>query len=191
MANGAEYDLGVAEVLEAEAIGPPGQRRFRLRITAGDTTASIWCEKTQVSALSEAIQQVLARHRRTADGRRPASRPLEPFPDRATHDFLAGQIALGYDEDADAITLFATDVETGGANPLPTLRVDLNRQVARLFHRAGRGDGRRRTPELSALQAAAGRRRASLPAYQRAFGRRTRRNRAARVLGPEAPVVRL
>ena len=133
MANGAEYDLGVAEVLEAEAIGPPGQRRFRLRITAGDTTASIWCEKTQVSALSEAIQQVLARHRRTADGRRPASRPLEPFPDRATHDFLAGQIALGYDEDADAITLFATDVETGGANPLPTLRVDLNRQVARLF----------------------------------------------------------
>ena len=133
MANGAEHDLGAAEVLEAEAIGPPGQRRFRLRVTAGDQTASIWCEKTQVSALAEAIQQVLARHRRAGEGRRPASRPLEPFPDRASHDFLAGRIALGYDEDADSITLFATDVEQGGANPTPTLRVDLDRRAARLF----------------------------------------------------------
>ena len=133
MANGAEHDLGAAEVLEAEAIGPPGQRRFRLRVTAGDQTASIWCEKTQVSALAEAIQQVLARHRRAGEGRRPSSRPLEPFPDRASHDFLAGRIALGYDEDADSITLFATDVEQGGANPTPTLRVDLDRRAARLF----------------------------------------------------------
>ncbi len=133
MANGAEHDLGVADVLEAEAIGPPGQRRFRLRVTAGQQTASIWCEKTQVGALAEAIQQVLARHRRASDGRRPDARPLEPFPDQPSHEFLAGQIALGYDEDADTITLFATDVEAGGANPTPTLRVDLARQTARRF----------------------------------------------------------
>lgn len=133
MANGAEHDLGAAEVLEAEAIGPPGQRRFRLRVIAGDQTASIWCEKTQVNALAEAIQQVLARHRQTGEGRRPPSRPLEPFPDRATHDFLAGRIALGYDEDADTITLFATDVEQGGPNATPTLRVDIDRRAARLF----------------------------------------------------------
>ena len=133
MANGAEYDLGEAEVLEAEAIGLPGQRRFRLRVIAGDKTASIWCEKTQVGALAEAIQQVLSRHRRASDGRRPAARPLEPFPDRPTHDFLAGRIALGYDEDADSITLFATDIEQGGPNDTPTLRCDLSRQVARLF----------------------------------------------------------
>jgi len=120
-------------VLEAEAIGPPGQRRFRLRVIAGEKTASIWCEKTQVSALAEAIQQVLARRRRPNDGRRPAARSLEPFPDRATHDFLAGRIALGYDEDADTITLFATDIEQGGPNATPTLRVDIDRQSARLF----------------------------------------------------------
>ena len=133
MANGAEHDLGVAEVLEAEAIGPPGQRRFRLRVTAGDKTASVWCEKTQVSALAEAIQQVLARHRRPSDGRRPAALPLEPFPDRATHDFLAGRLALGYDDDADTITLFATDVERDSPTGTPTLRVDIDRRVARLF----------------------------------------------------------
>ena len=133
MANGAEHDLGVAEVLEAEAIGPPGQRRFRLRVIAGHQTASIWCEKTQVSALADAIQQVLARHRQPGDGRRPSSRPLEPFPDRPTIEFLAGRIALGYDEEADTITLFATDVEQDGPNATPTLRVDLDRRTSRLF----------------------------------------------------------
>ena len=133
MANGAEHDLGLAEVLEAEAIGPPGQRRFRLRVIAGDQTASIWCEKTQVSALADAIQQILARHRRPSDGRRPAPRELSGFPLNPTHEFLAGQIALGFDQDADVITLFATDVEATGTNPLPTLRVDLDRSAARFF----------------------------------------------------------
>lgn len=133
MANGAEHDLGLAELLETEAIGPPGQRRFRLRVTAGNQTASVWCEKTQVSALADAIQQFLARHRRASDGRRPPSPMLSAFPDQPTHDFLAGRIALGYDEDADTINLFVTDVEAEGANAPPTLRVDLERRVARLF----------------------------------------------------------
>ena len=125
--------MGAADVLEAEAIGPPGQRRFRLRVTAGPQTASVWCEKTQVSALAEAIQQLLARQRRTGEGRRPAARPLEPFPDQPTLDFLAGRIALGYDEDADTITLFATDVEVVSPNAEATLRVDLGRAAARRF----------------------------------------------------------
>ncbi len=133
MANEAEHDLGVAEALEAEAIGPPGQRRFRLRVTAGAVTASIWCEKTQVNALAEAIQQLLARHRRRGEGQRLAAQPLAPFPDRATHDFLAGRMALGYDEDAGQFTLYATDVEAVGADPAPTIRVDLGRRDARLF----------------------------------------------------------
>ena len=133
MANGAEHDLGLAAVLEAEAIGPPGQRRFRLRVIAGETYASIWCEKLQVSALAEAIQQTLARHRQPGDGRRPAPPPLEPFPDRAEHDFQAGGIALGYNEDADLITVFATDIDAPGPNPTPTIRVDVDRRAARLF----------------------------------------------------------
>ena len=152
MAKRREYDLGAAEVLEAEAIGPAGQRRFRLRVIAGDKTASIWCDKTQVSALAEAIQQVLSRHRRTSDGRRPASRPLEPFPDRATHDFLAGRIALGYDEDADSITLFATDIEQGGPQCLADGARRPQPAGRATVHRAGGGNGRRRAAKLPAVQ---------------------------------------
>ena len=131
MANGAERDLGAADALEAEAIGPPGQRRFRLRVTAGPVTASIWCEKEQVNSLAAAVQQILARHRRSSEGRRLAAPALRPFPDQPNYDFQVGRIALNYDEDADHLTLFLTDIEQAGNRP--TLRVDFGRRTARLF----------------------------------------------------------
>ena len=131
MTTGSEWDLGQAEALEAEAIGPPGQRRFRLRITAGDATASIWCEKEQVNSLAQAVQQVLTRRRRSDEGRRPPPQELIPFPAQPTHEFQAGRIALGYDEDADLLTLYTTDIEQMGDKP--TLKVDFDRRIARAF----------------------------------------------------------
>lgn len=131
MASSAEWDLGRAEALEAEAVGPPGQRRFRLRITAGDRTASIWCEKEQVNSLAGALQQVLTRKRRSGEGRRPSARDLIPFPAQPSVEFQAGRLALGYDEDGDMLTLYATDVEQ--TDDRPTLQVDFDRQAAREF----------------------------------------------------------
>ena len=131
MTSSAEWDLGSATALESEAIGEPGRRRFRLRVTAGQVTASIWCEKEQVNSLATAVQQVLARHRRGEERRRPSAPPLIAFPERPTHEFLAGRIALGYDEDARTLSLFATDIEA--QNDRPTLRVDFTREIARGF----------------------------------------------------------
>lgn len=130
MTSSAEWDLGAATALEAEAIGEPGQRRFRLRVTAGKVTASIWCEKEQVNSLATAVQQVLARHRREEE-RRPLAPQLLDFPNSPTHEFLAGRIALGYDEDAHTLSLFATDIEA--QEDRPTLRVDFSRDIARRF----------------------------------------------------------
>ncbi len=131
MASSAEWDLGAATALEAEAVGEPGQRRFRLRVIAGDVTAAIWCEKEQVNSLATAVQQVLARYRREEERRRPTAPELLDFPLNPTHEFLAGQIALGYDEDAHTLTLFATDIEADSERP--TLRVDFSREIARRF----------------------------------------------------------
>lgn len=131
MSAAAEWDLGSATALEAEAIGPAGQRRFRLRVSAGDVTASIWCEKEQVNSLATAVQQILARFRREGEGRRPASPELGDFPLNPTHEFQAGRLALGYDEDARTLSLFATDIETDSEQP--TLRVDFSREIARRF----------------------------------------------------------
>ena len=132
MASSADWDLGAATALEAEAIGAPGQRRFRLRVIAGDATASIWCEKEQVNSLATAVQQVLARYRRDEERRRPAAPELSDFPLNATHEFQAGRLALGYDEDAHTLTLFATDIEADDLER-PTLRVDFSREIGRRF----------------------------------------------------------
>lgn len=131
MANGAEWDLGEADTLEAEAIGLPGQRRFRLRVSAGDATAAIWCEKEHVSSLATAIQQQLARRRQPGEGRRPPAQALSPFPDRPTHEFQLGQLGLEYNPNLDNVVVYATDVEQSSNRP--TLRFALGRQAARRF----------------------------------------------------------
>ena len=38
-------DLGLVDAVDAEAIGQPGQRTFRLRARAGDQYAALWLEK--------------------------------------------------------------------------------------------------------------------------------------------------
>src|SRR5918912_1433403 len=55
------YDFRVLTRLEAEALGRPGQRTFRL-IVGNDRgeTAVLWIEKEQLQALGEAIDRLLA-----------------------------------------------------------------------------------------------------------------------------------
>ena len=131
MASSIEWDLGMATALEAEAIGEPGARRFRIRATAGETTASIWCEKEHVDSLAASIERVLASKRAAQDREQRPPAELVDFPLNATAEFLAGRFALSYDEDADLLTLYATDVER--MDGVPTLKVDFGRRVARGF----------------------------------------------------------
>ena len=53
-------ELGRAELLDAEAIGQPGNRRFRIYARSSRGTASLWLEREQMEALSLAIDQLLA-----------------------------------------------------------------------------------------------------------------------------------
>ena len=110
MAANAKHDLGTLQTFETEAVGEPGQRRFRLRLFTEDIAASLWLEKEQVRALSTAIQQVLSQHRRAEDGKRPPSQPLGAFPLNADLDFQVGRLALAYDDDADVLAIYVTDM---------------------------------------------------------------------------------
>ena len=75
-------DFGSVSGLEAEAIGEPGRRTFRLRVRSGQQTASLWLEKEQLQALAVALMQVLVRagkaERLPAPGASPS--PLSPIP---------------------------------------------------------------------------------------------------------------
>jgi uncharacterized repeat protein (TIGR03847 family) len=112
------HDFGRAEILDAEAIGQPGQRRFRLFARSPRGTASLWLEREQMEALSVALDQMLAQ---ISGGEvlRPeaqASRPKPPgapadFPEEPDVDFRVAQLTLGYDEDNDTVVVLATPLE--------------------------------------------------------------------------------
>ena len=55
----ARYDFAAVDAIDAEAIGTPGKRTFRLRILRGDNAAALWVEKQQLAALGEAIPRLL------------------------------------------------------------------------------------------------------------------------------------
>lgn len=93
-----------------EAIGEPGQRRFRLLISSGQETTVLWMEKMQVDALGHALEQLL--------DQLPEIDIDSGLPDRAPQfdlgserQFRVGKLEIGYDETRDRIVIIAYDIE--------------------------------------------------------------------------------
>jgi uncharacterized repeat protein (TIGR03847 family) len=108
-------DFGRVDRLEAEAIGEPGQRTFRLRVSSGQRTASLWLEKEQLQALALALMRLLVQMGQPeyipAAGAAP--NPLAPFPEEASLDLKVGRLGLGLDQTDGNIVLFAYETEEG------------------------------------------------------------------------------
>ena len=105
-------DLGRAELLDAEAIGQPGNRRFRVYARSPRGTASLWVEREQMEALSLAIDQMLAQIAggmvlRAEAQAAPALPPGAPsdFPEDPDVEFQVGKMQISYDEETDLIML--------------------------------------------------------------------------------------
>ncbi|HZT98480.1 MAG TPA: DUF3090 family protein [Ktedonobacteraceae bacterium] len=99
-------DLGPIDILGADAVGQPGQRRFRLFARSTRGSAVIWMEKEQLNSLSLAIDRFLAlitegqilRTEAVAGNRpSPGGMPAD-FPRQPTYDLQVGQIRLNYEE---------------------------------------------------------------------------------------------
>ncbi|HEX5501376.1 MAG TPA: DUF3090 family protein [Thermomicrobiales bacterium] len=129
-----QHDFERINRLEAEAIGRPGQRTFR--VIAGNgrgETAVLWIEKEQLQALGEAIDRLLAqigpRRTRRLDARPEPPPPADPLVDTPTVEFKIGQLGLGYDAERNLCLLVAHDVEdlVGGGEGPPTLRCLITR----------------------------------------------------------------
>lgn len=109
-------DFGVLTRLEAEAIGPPGQRTFRvIASNDNDRTAILWLEKEQLQALGEAIDRLLAqigpRRTKRLDVVPPPPIPAGPVLDTPAVECKVGQLGLGYDAERKLCLLVAHDVE--------------------------------------------------------------------------------
>lgn len=105
-----------------EAIGEPGQRRFRLVAMIDGTTCVIWMEKQQLQALGIALEQVLDQLDDVSvfvdAGQPPLVYDLE-----SRQQFRAGRMELGYDERRDRLVIIAHDIEETTNNPRVTCRI--------------------------------------------------------------------
>lgn len=104
-------EFGPVQHLSADAVGQPGQRRFRLRaISQGGAYAFVWMEKEQLSAIGEAIETTLEH----AEVELAPSGPGEPepvFPLQANLDLdvRAGRLSLGLNEETRHIVVVAAE----------------------------------------------------------------------------------
>ncbi len=112
-------ELGSVWLLGADAVGRPGQRRFRLFAQSARGSAILWMEKEQLNSLSLSLDHILAQltegqvlRVEARAGEQPQPTKLPPdFPKTPTHEFQVGQIKLGYDEDRDIFLLSTAPLE--------------------------------------------------------------------------------
>ena len=103
-------NLGSLQHISADAVGQPGQRRFRLRlITQSPEYVYVWLEKEQLSALKDAIDTILDEfdHGPTSALRDDFVFPLDVD---VEIDIRAGNLSLGLKETEDLIVLISVGV---------------------------------------------------------------------------------
>lgn len=103
-------DLDAERVL-IEAIGEPGERRFRLLAVVSGQTYSIWMEKQQVRALGMALEQMLERLP-DAGPIMPVAPGLAEFDRETRKQFRVGRMELGYDDEQDRLVIVAHDLNS-------------------------------------------------------------------------------
>src|SRR5262245_39745182 len=123
-------DFGRASSIDAEAVGQPGSRRFRLLVQSAGQSASVWMEKQQLANVGEWFDETNQR----LDREQPGSDPdEEPGPIAAIYDieFTAGQMSLGYQEERNVFVLQCFDLQSGRQDP--SFRCLISRGQARVL----------------------------------------------------------
>jgi uncharacterized repeat protein (TIGR03847 family) len=111
-------DFGQVDGIGAEAVGPAGQRTFRLIARGRNEYASMWMEKEQLAALGTALQQQIVRMGRPLSGdRAPQLMQGRELPASADVEFRCGQVGLGYDEEREQFIVFAYPVDAAEGDP--------------------------------------------------------------------------
>ena len=107
-----DYEFDEIDAIDAESMGTPGKRTFRVRILRGEDSAALWVEKQQLAALGEAIPRLLEELQTPDQHATDTIGTIGYFPDEPTIDFKVGRLALGYATDEDRLVLMV--------HPMPT-----------------------------------------------------------------------
>jgi uncharacterized repeat protein (TIGR03847 family) len=111
------FDFETPDYLEAEAIGHPGNRRFRVIARQGTRTACLWLEREQLRSLIETLLDYLVQLT-GEEYLRPADAPLPPpppprsdFPEAPDLELQVGPLQIGFDETNKTVILLVAPVE--------------------------------------------------------------------------------
>lgn len=118
------HDFDVVARIDTDAVGRPGNRRFRLIVQNDTQTAFLWLEKEQLQALGLAVDQLLMKVRvlwSASDPKSPTTGTSESFTGSASLEMRVGRLGLGFDEASKLFVLVAHDVESDPDDP-PSFR---------------------------------------------------------------------
>ena len=112
------YEFRAVRRLEAEGIGRPGKRTFRLCAENDAGSATIWTEKEHIARLALAIRHMMGTHEDSRKRQRslpevPSAAPLI----RLSISFHADRFELGYEAKTGEFTLYAHDWEIDETAP--------------------------------------------------------------------------
>ena len=112
------YEFRAVRRLEAEAIGVPGKRTFRLMADNDAGAATIWTEKEHLTHLAMAIRHMLTANPASSQRRRELPEVPTPAPlIRLALSFHADRFELGHDESTGEFSLYAHDWEVDETGP--------------------------------------------------------------------------
>ena len=108
-----DAELGMASQVQPDALGVPGQRRFRLLVEAQGGSACLWLEKDQLLQLGVAIKRLLAEMppRAPSPGQGP---PPPKASSRSRWEMRITSLSLGHDRARSLFTLAAEGVDEQG-----------------------------------------------------------------------------
>ncbi|MEX2447051.1 MAG: DUF3090 family protein [Dehalococcoidia bacterium] len=123
-------DFGLVDAIDGEAIGPPGQRTFRVRARVGDSYAALWMEKESLATLGRSLSQLLA-ERSTQRGQ-PGGHvdTVGNFPQHPQVELQVVRMGLDYDVEAERAILLADDAVALERGDTPTFRLEMSRSQA-------------------------------------------------------------
>lgn len=125
--SGPDFSEDV-DAAQVEAIGEPGQRRFRLIVGMGDRTVIVWMEKQQLEALGLAIQRMLGQLD-AGDEDDDVRSIVAPLDLNTLHQFRGGRIEIGYNHERRRILIVAYDIESAEGDA-PSLAGLFSRSLA-------------------------------------------------------------
>jgi uncharacterized repeat protein (TIGR03847 family) len=120
-------DFGLVDAVDAEAIGPPGRRTFRLRARISGSYAALWMEKEQLLALGRSFSQLLAERSRQRGAPVGAVEPIGAFPEHPEVDMQIARMGLDFDPEQEHLVLLADDGPALERGDTPAFRMELNR----------------------------------------------------------------